>query len=325
MNPVHLSRTDLNLLVLFEVVLEERHVGRAARRMNLTPSAVSHGLGRLRRLLGDPLFLKTPKGVVPTARALELAAAVGDVLARARSLIASAEPFQPGSSTRRFTIGAPDGASAVLVPSLLERLRQSAPGIGIGLRQLLPMPGASADAAWGLAFAELETRALDVAIVPSDRVPPRFHKRLLYREDFVVALRAGHPHARRFTLDRYCAMQHLVVSQSGDPHGFVDDVLASHGRARRIAMTVPDFTFALMAVADSDLACVVPRRFAEVHAARLGVVSIESPVPLPRYRLHAVVPEQAMMDLGVAWLLDIIEASVPARAKAGGRAAASRR
>ena len=89
-NAIDLSRTDLNLLVLFEVVLEERHVGRAADRLNLTPSAVSHGLGRLRRLLNDPLFLRTPRGVVPTARATELSSPVADVLARARE--ASSRP-----------------------------------------------------------------------------------------------------------------------------------------------------------------------------------------------------------------------------------------
>src|SRR6187397_1745910 len=118
----HLARADLNLLVLFDAVFEERHVGRAAERLNLTPSAVSHGLGRLRRLLNDPLFLRTPKGVVPTARAAELANPVADVLARARQVLATAQPFDPWTSVRRFTIGAPDGISAVFLPQLLAGL-----------------------------------------------------------------------------------------------------------------------------------------------------------------------------------------------------------
>ena len=102
LNQVDLSRADLNLLVLFETVLEERHVGRAADRLKLTPSAVSHGLGRLRRLLNEPLFLKTPKGVVPTDRAARLSASIADVLARARSVLSSAAPFDRATSTRRF-------------------------------------------------------------------------------------------------------------------------------------------------------------------------------------------------------------------------------
>ena len=172
LNEIDLSRADLNLLVLFEVVLEERHVGRAAERLNLTPSAVSHGLGRLRRLLNDPLFLRTPKGVVPTARATELAAPIADILARVRSVISTAEPFDPARSTRRFTIGAPDGVSAVFLPPLLAELRRTAPGIDISVRQLLPTPGeASPERAWRSAFADLEARAMDIAIIPSDRHP----------------------------------------------------------------------------------------------------------------------------------------------------------
>src|SRR6188508_1553863 len=103
LNGIDLSRVDLNLLVLFEAVLEEKNVGRAAGRLRLSPSAISHGLGRLRRTLNDPLFLRTPKGVVPTARATALAAPVADILARVRSVVSTAEPFDPAKSTRRFT------------------------------------------------------------------------------------------------------------------------------------------------------------------------------------------------------------------------------
>src|SRR5690349_5071230 len=112
LNQIDLSRTDLNLLVLFEVVLDERHVGRAAARLNLSASAVSHGLGRLRRLLNDPLFLRTPKGVTPTARAFDLAPQIAEILARVRQVVADAAPFDPATSTRRFVIGAPDAVAA---------------------------------------------------------------------------------------------------------------------------------------------------------------------------------------------------------------------
>ena len=300
-----LSRADLNLLVLFEIVREEGHVGRAAERLNLSSSAVSHGLGRLRRLLNDPLFLKTPKGVVPTARALELAAPIADILARVQSVVATAAPFEPATSTRRFTIGAPDGVSAVFLAPLLARLGKEAPGIDIGVRQLLPTQGeTSPDRAWRGALADLEARAMDIAIVPTDQFPPRFHGRVLFEEDFVLAMRAGHPFARAPTLDRYCAMRHLVVSLTGDPFGFVDRVLAEQGRARRIALTVPNFMFALAVVAETDLITALPRRFAALHARRFGVVRREAPLPLGRFRLTAVAPQVAMMDAGLAWLFD---------------------
>lgn len=319
LNPIDLSRTDLNLLALFEVVLEERHVGRAAVRLNLTPSAVSHGLGRLRRLLNDPLFLKTPKGVVPTARATELAEPIADILARVRSVISTAEPFDPATSARRFTIGAPDGVSAVFLPPLLAELRDHAPGIDISVRQLLPTQGeTSPERAWRSAFADLGARAVDIAIIPSDHIPARFHQRILYEEDFVVAMRAGHPFAKAPTLDRYCEMQHLVVSLTGDAYGFVDRVLAEQGRSRRIALTVPNFMFALAVIAKTDLISALPRRFAAMHAPRFGVVDLEAPLPLGRFRLNAVAPKVAMMDMGLTWLFDVLgraEQAAPKRNK----------
>jgi DNA-binding transcriptional LysR family regulator len=304
LNDSDLSRTDLNLLVLFEAVMEERHVGRTADRLNLTPSAVSHGLGRLRRLLNDPLFLRTPKGVVPTSRAAELAAPIAEILARTRNVISTAAPFDPATSMRRFTIGAPDGIAGVILHPLRAELSRIAPRIDIGVRQILPSPAR----VWHSAIADLEARAMDIAIIPSDDIPPRFERRCIYEEDFVIAMRAGHPFARDPSLPRYCEMQHLSVSESGDPYGFVDQVLAKRGASRRIALTVPNFMLALSVLAEGDLISALPRRFVAMHAARFGVLGIDAPLPLPRFRVNAVAPKVAMMDAGVAWLFNLVAA-----------------
>jgi DNA-binding transcriptional LysR family regulator len=307
LNSIHLEDADLNLLVLFEVVLEERHVGRAAARLHLTSSAVSHGLGRLRRLLNDPLFLRTPKGVVPTARASEIAAPVSEILASVRRVIATAEPFEAKRSTRRFTIAAPDGVSAVILPPLLAGLRQTAPGIDLGVRQLLPVQGENApERAWQVAFSELEARAMDVAIIPSAKVPARFFAQALYDEEFVIAMRGGHPFAKRPTLERFCEAQHVVVSLAGNPHGFVDESLAQRGRQRRVALTVPNFSFALAVIAETELLAALPRRFVAVHASRFGIVARDAPLPLQRFRIHAVALKAATLDLGIRWFLDAI-------------------
>ena len=305
LNPIDLSRVDLNLLVLFAVVLRERHVGRAAERLNLTPSAVSHGVGRLRRLLNDPLFLRTPKGVIPTARAAALADPIADILARAGAVVATAVPFDPATSTRRFTIGAPDGVSAVILRPLLGGLGAVAPGIDIGVRQILPAPAR----VWRTAIADLEAGAMDIALIPSDDVAPRFERRCLYQEDFVIAMRAGHRFARDPTLERYCAMRHLVVSHSGDPQGFVDEALATQGRVRRIGLTVPNFMLALAIVAETDLLTALPRRFAAMHAARFGLRVRDAPLPLPGFRVNAIAPKAAMREAGLAWLFDRLAGS----------------
>jgi DNA-binding transcriptional LysR family regulator len=308
LNKIDLSRADLNLLVLFETVMQEQHVGRAAVRLNLSPSAVSHGLGRLRLLLGDPLFLRTPKGVVPTDRAQELQAPIADILARVRDVVASAEPFDPAHSSRRFTIGAPDGVSSIFLPPLLESLRRSAPGIAIGIRQLLPTQGMpTSDLAWRGAVAELEARAMDVAVIPHDDFPARFVRRLLYEEEFVIAARAGHPFIADASLANYCTFPHLVVSHTGDANGFVDNILAGLGMSRRVALTVPNFMFALVVLGGSDLISALPRRFVAMHAARFGVVAVDPPAPFPRFNINIVAPQVALKDAGLAWLVSQLE------------------
>ncbi len=303
LNAIDLSRADLNLLVLFDAVLAERHVGRAAERLNLTASAVSHGLGRLRRLLNDPLFLKTPKGVVPSARAVELGGPVAEILARVRNVVSTAEPFDPATSTRRFMIGAPDATSAVFLPPLLAKLTRVAPRIDIGLRQLLPQSGTNSPTrAWEPCLVELEARTVDLAILPVDEVPARFAERTLYEEEFVIAARAGHPYLAAPSLKRFCEMQHLVVSLSGEPHGFVDDALAARGLKRRVAVTVPNFMFALNVVAETDLIAALPRTLVAARGPHVDVGMTPAPLSLPRYRLRAIMPKVALMDAGLAWL-----------------------
>lgn len=300
-----LSRIDLNLLVLFEAVMQERHVGRTALRLHLSPSAISHGLGRLRRLLHDPLFLKHPKGVVPTERAETLAPSIAEVLARVRNIVANASGFDPSTSTRRFTIGAPDAVFGVVMPHLVAALAKRGPAIDLHLRTLLPQA----------ALAELDARHADLALEPLDEVPPRFVATTLYDEDFAIAMRRGHPLTKRLTLARYCAASHVVVSMSGDPHGNVDTALAKFGRTRRVAATVPNFLLALALVAESDLIAAVPRG-AALHAARFDVLLIDPPselAPLGASPINVIATRAAMADVGVAWLARLIIESAPGR------------
>lgn len=310
MHETDLSRLDLNLLTLFDTIRRERHVGRAADRLNLSPSAVSHGLARLRRMFDDPLFLRTPKGVVPTARADEMAPAVAEILTRIRAVMAGSVPFDPARSSRRFVLGAPDAVSAVILPPLLAALRTTAPLIDLGLRQLLPDPGEPRpDRAWRGAFAALDARSIDLAILP---VPPdaaRFVGKVLYVEEFVIAVRTGHPFLEQPTQDRYWGLGHVVVSAGSDPQGFVD-LAAGDARQRRVALTVPNFLMALAAVAGNDLAAAVPRRFAALHAGRFSLSTVPAPLPLPSFALHATLPELAIADRGTAWLFETITAAV---------------
>jgi DNA-binding transcriptional LysR family regulator len=294
---IDLSRIDLNLLVVFEAVLEERHVARAAKRLRLSASAVSHGIRRLRETFNDPLFLKHPKGVVPTARALAMAGPVAQILAQVRQVVAIGDPFDPKRSKRRFVIGAPDALGVVVLPMLLAAISKSAPGISVSVKD--PQPADT--------IAALDAREVDVALYPLAEVPARFEARLLYEEDFVIAVRAHHALGKRPSLDRYCGARHVLVSRTGDPHGFVDDVLAQHKRSRTIALTVPSFMFALATIAATDLVGTLPRSLLRAHATRFGIATLEPPLTFGRSKIRAVAPKAAMSDGGIAWLMDLLQ------------------
>jgi DNA-binding transcriptional LysR family regulator len=324
LNPAQLLRIDLSLLVLFSTVLEEGHVARAAQRLNLTPSAVSHGLRRLRRLLHDPLFLKTPSGVKPTDRARALAGPVAEVLTRVGGIVSTAGPFDPKIAQRCFTIGAPDALAAVFLGPLIACLAREAPGIDIRLLQLIPQHhGRPTSQVWQTTLTEIDAQQLDVAVLPIGPPPPRFAERLLFEEDFIVAMRRGHPLARKPSLSAYLGAKHMLVSAIGDALGVVDAKLAERGQSRRVALTVPNFMMALVQLAESDLVATLPRRLVERHAARFNLVTRPVPLPWTPDPVRVVASQAAMADAGIAWLFETmgrcIGAGTPSRAVDGAR------
>jgi DNA-binding transcriptional LysR family regulator len=306
LNSVQLSSVDLNLLVLCDVVLRERNVARAARELHLSPSAVSHGLARLRRLLQDPLFLRVPKGVVPTERALQLAAPIADILARVGQVVASATPFSASTSTRRFRLGMADATAATLIPALLASLRHSAPAVDLSVLQVFPQS----------ALTELETRSIDLGIAPLDEVPARFATQVVFQEDFVIAARAGHPFLKKPSVKAYCQARHVLASVRGDAHGFVDDALAQKGLSRRVSLVVSNFMLALSSLAETELITALPRGLANSHASRFGVAYVDAPFPLRSYELRAIALKSALADAGLNWLFDTVT-NAAARASQG--------
>jgi DNA-binding transcriptional LysR family regulator len=307
LNSAQLSRVDVSLLVVFATVLEERNVARAAERLNLTPSAVSHSLRRLRRLLHDPLFLKIPAGVKPTARALELAAPVAELLSRLQTIVSAAGPFDARTARRTFTIGAPDALAAVFLGPLVASVARQAPGIDIRLLQLMPLGhGKSAHQVWQDTLTELDQHKLDLAVLPIGPLPSRYTQQLLFEEDFVVAMRKGHRLARKLTFASYLSGPHMLVSAIGDALGIVDVRLAEQGQARRVALTVPNFMMALAHLSESDLIATLPRHLVERHAARFELVARPVPLPWTPDAVRAVASRAAMADAGVAWLFAIV-------------------
>jgi DNA-binding transcriptional LysR family regulator len=224
-------------------------------------------------------------------------------------VMGSAQPFDAAHSKRRFTIGAPDALSAIFLPSLIERVRARAPAVDIAIREAFPSAGVlTVERAWDAVRAQLEARTFDVAVIPSARSAPRFLRKRLYDTRFVIAARRGHPFLRKPTLDRFCSMDHVVVSQVGDARGFVDVLLEKQKRMRRVAVTVPNFMLALSLIASTELLGVVPRNLADVHGERMGLKTVELPIPVGEFDpVYVIASRAAMLDAGVAWLFASFE------------------
>lgn len=307
MNHAQLARNDVNLLLLFDLLFQERNAGRAAARLNLSPSAISHALKRLRKMFGDPLFLPSPRGMVPTERAETLAPEIRNIVERIDGLVASTTAFDPATTSRRFRLGAPDGAISTLVPVLVEHLGKEAPAIDLAIIQLLPRSGSGdPDHAWGDALAELDAGTIDLVVLPHNPGQARFHSVSMYFEDFVIVARRGHRLASAPSVEALAAERHVLVSASGDRMGFVDRLLADCGLERRIALTVPSFFMAVSALASSNLVGAIPRRFATEASKTFAIEIIEPPFPMGSSDLYAIAPRAAMFDRGIAWMMELI-------------------
>ena len=274
---------DLNLLRVFDAVMAERSLTRAAQRLAMTQPAVSHALKRLRETLGEELFVRQAFGMKPTSRAEGLWPEVRAALDRLR-LVLDPGDYQPDQQEQTFRIAMADATAALVLPPLVAELERIQALANIHVLPLTTRDPRSlleqgeADFALGYfpgAVAALQAQGVMSAI--------RQHR--LYESEYVCAMRHDHPLAEvELDLDRYCAAHHLLVSFSGRPHGFVDEALTALGRSRRIMLTVNQFFTAGRIVAQSDLLTVLPASFVEATGYKQRLV--ERPLPMPLARVH---------------------------------------
>jgi DNA-binding transcriptional LysR family regulator len=293
---MNISSVNLNLLVAFQALLEERSVTRAARRSGVSQPAMSNSLAQLRALFGDRLFTRTAHGLEPTPRALALAAPLRDGLAKLGELL-DARPFDPRTATRRFVIAASDYVEFVLLPPLLERLRGAAPNLRLEIR-----PWGLHEIPEGLARGEI-----DLLIGYYDRVPPNHAEQLLFEDEYVCVVRRRHPRVqKKLTLKSYLELDHVLVSQKSDSPGSVDRALAARGKQRRVAVRVSHFLLVPTLIARTDFVAALDRRAAEPFAKPLGLRLLEPPLPLPRGRVGQVWHTRVESDAGHRFLRDAI-------------------
>ena len=294
---------DLNLLLVFEALLNEGSVTRAARRLGRTQSAVSAALARLREALSDPVFIRSGHGVVPTQRALAIGGAVVRALADLREALDAGVDFEPRSSTRRFTIEMHEETSIGLLPTLMATMRKAAPRVSL---RILPLEAREASTA-------LATGTVDLAVGPFRTVGSAYDHVVLARPPYLIVARRGHPvirASRRPTLAAYAACAHVLVSPRGRPSGVVDRALTERGKSRMTYVTA-SWSAALLAVQGSDLILTTPAWAAKAFAPFTEHVVAPVPLDLPVAEISMLWHRRSHTDLGLRWLRERIQESVP--------------
>jgi len=282
---------DFNLLKAFHALLEERSVTRAAARLSLTQPAVSGMLNRLRENFDDPLFVRAQRGVIPTPRALDLAEPLQRVLRDIEAMLQPAQ-FEPASAQMTISIAGTDYSLRAVVVPFLTALRQRAPGIRVAM---LPIED-------DRVLSQLERGELDLALMTPASTPPELHARRLFDEEYVCVLRADHPVIENgtLTLDRFCELDHAIVSYAGGGfRGATDAALEALGRTRRVVLSLPSFLVLPEVLRASDLVAMVPRRLIGDLA---GLALVEVPLVVPGFTKIVAWHERTHANAAQAWL-----------------------
>lgn len=308
MNEANFRTLDLNLLRVFDEVMAERNLTRAAHNLAMTQPAVSNALKRLREALGDELVRRAGYGVEPTPAALALWPTVRDALGQLRESLAPGA-FDPAQARNAFIIAMADATAAQVVPGLVDIFEHEAPGVNLRVLPLTTrdprelLESGSAD----LAIGHFPGVIAELTAVHLQEHSPRFLHQRLYDGEYVVVMRRGHPLAGRpIDLETYCAARHLLVSFSGRPFGFVDEALAARSRQRRVVLTVNQFFTAGRVVASTDLLTVLPRHFVGATGIEDALALCELPLPVPAVHVDALWHRQAAHSSAHRWLREAV-------------------
>ncbi|WP_395061647.1 LysR family transcriptional regulator [Paraburkholderia silvatlantica] len=291
---------DLNLLAAFDALMSERNVTRAATQVGVSQPAMSAALSRLRTLLGDPLFLRSADGLLPTPRARELAVPVSQALRQIEATLVKKPEFVPGEAVLTFNLGLSDYPAFVLLPALLEALGEQAPGIAINVHAFNDR-----DHAVDL----LDAGVIDAAIgVLPTHPESRILTRPILRDEFVTIVASHHPAARRgMNMKTYLSLPHALVSPEGQRHGLVDQALAQQGKQRTLALTLPQMFAVPAVVARTGMTATVMKRIALNSPAGHKLALFPPPMPLPEMVFHIIWHRRSEGNLAQQWLRALIE------------------
>ncbi|UUZ71148.1 LysR family transcriptional regulator [Polaromonas sp. P1(28)-8] len=294
---MELTDLDLNLLVIFNQVFTERSVTKVADNLGLTQPTVSNSLACLCKLLGDELFLRTPKGMEPTPFADQLAEPVAYALGALHSALNQRTTFDPATSQRAFTIGMTDIGEIYFLPTLMDALERDAPGVSVSTVR---------NTAVNLKD-EMEAGHVDMAIGLLPQLKAGFFQRRLFRQRYVCMFRKGHKlDKRKISLEEFSAAEHVVVVSEGTGHGKVDELLERNGVHRRVRLTVPHFVAIGHILHKTDMVATVPERFAQHVVGPFDLATVSHPASLPEIAINLFWHAKYHKDPANQWLRGLI-------------------
>lgn len=289
---------DINLLLALDALLQEQNVTHAAARLNITQSALSGRLTRLRRIFNDPLFVPSSsgRGMTPTSHMLALKPELQRLLQQLTQFVQSAHVFDPATSERTFRIAAMDNPAAILAPALLPLIQSQAPAVRIAF----VLPDKSQ------VHEQLERGEVDLFIGTAQDATPNLIGRLLFDEEFLTAQRIGHPRGTGpLSLDTFCELDHLLISTSGGMfNGMIDEALADLGRQRRVTVSVQSYALAPLILNSTDCICTLPRRFLQRFTSSLELFT--PPLALNTFSMKLFWHSTVNADPAHRWLQSMV-------------------
>ncbi|HXZ09165.1 MAG TPA: LysR family transcriptional regulator [Paraburkholderia sp.] len=293
-----LDHVDLNLLRVFQAIVEERSLTKAGERLALSQPAISYSLGRLRTLFDDPLFIRTRAGMQPTPIALELSGIVGRALDTVREALRYAEHFDPAVSTRTFRLSLSDAGELAYLPPICEALHRQAPRVRLRIE---PTPVEAMEDA-------LRASRLDFAIGNLPALTAHTRHQLLFEENYVCMTRRrdGLPRAKALSLAQFLEASHVQITSVEHSHHALDDAFRSQGVGRHIALELPHFVALPSVLAVTDLFATLPERLAQIFNRDGGFQIYELPVRLPGAAVTMHWHEHFDQDEGNTWLRNLM-------------------
>lgn len=288
---------DLNLLLIFKHMLSQRSVSRVAEVLQLSQPAVSNALARLRKQLGDELFLRTSAGMVPTPFAEQLSESITYGLGMIHAALNQRTSFDPAHGQRSFVIGMTDIGEIYFLPALMDVLRKAAPGVSLSTYRNTA----------GTLREDMESGRVDLAIGLIPGLKGGIFQRRLFTQPYVCLMRKGHRlDKRRVSLAEFSGAEHLMVVSAGTGHGKVDEILRRKGVDRRVVLTVPHFVAVGHILQATDLLATVPQRFADRMCKPFGLVAKEHPAVLPEVAINVFWHAKNHREPANQWLRSLI-------------------